>query len=200
MNHRFQCLCGRVHGEIEHAQHGVRGTCYCGDCQAYAHLLGQATQVLDPLGGTDIVAVDARHLRLASGTQGLACLSLSPNGLLRWYASCCNTPLANTTRDWKLAYVGMVHTCLRQPQALEQSFPEVQMRVHTKSAKGKPPPGAGVAGVARFGRLMLGLTASRLSGAYRATPLFDPQGRPVVTVGVAPSEAVQSARRAAGMA
>jgi len=156
--------------------------------------------VLDPLGGTDIVAVDARNVRLASGTQGLACLSLSPQGLLRWYASCCSTPLANTTRDWKLPYMGMVHTCLREPQPLEQSFPEVQMRVNTKSAKGKPPPAAGVAGVARFGRLMLGLTASRLSGAYRTTPLFDAHGQPVVTVGVAPGEAVQSARRAAGLA
>lgn len=200
MHHRFQCRCGTVQGEIAHAQRGVRGTCYCGDCQAYAHLIGQAPQVLDPLGGTDIVAVQARNVRLASGTQGLGCLSLSPRGLLRWYARCCNTPLANTTRDWKLAYMGMVHTCLREPQPLEASFPEVQMRVHTRSAKDAPPPAAAIAGKARLARLMLGLTASRLSGGYRSTPLFDAYGHPVVPVEVAPEQAVRSARQAAGLA
>lgn len=200
MNHRFQCRCGTVHGEIARPHQGVRATCYCGDCQAFAHLIGQAPRVLDALGGTDIVALPAWNVHFASGQQGLACLSLSPRGLLRWYASCCSTPIANTPRNWKLPYVGMVHTCLRQPQPLEQSFPEVQLRVNTKTAKGRPPPAAGVKGMVRFGGLMLALTGARLSGGYRTTPFFDAQGTPVVPVGIAPRESVQSARRASGLA
>ena len=38
-------------------------------------------------------------------------MSLSEKGVLRWYASCCRTPLGNTPRDPKLAYVGMVTSC-----------------------------------------------------------------------------------------
>ncbi|HEY8360465.1 MAG TPA: DUF6151 family protein [Ramlibacter sp.] len=200
MNHRFQCRCGTVHGEIAQAEGAVRAACYCGDCQAYAHLIGQAPRVLDALGGTEVVATQPRHVRLASGTQGLACLSLSPRGLLRWYASCCSTPIANTPRDWKLPYVGMMHTCLHQPQPLEQSFPTVHMRVNTKSAKGTPPPAAGLAGMARFGGMMLAIAGTRLSGGWRTNPFFDAQGTPIVPVGIAPKESVQAARRASGQA
>ncbi len=56
MNHRFQCRCGALQGEVLRPERGVRAVCYCGDCQTYAHLLGEASLVLDPLGGTDVVA------------------------------------------------------------------------------------------------------------------------------------------------
>lgn len=198
MPHRFQCQCGSLQGEVDRPGQAARAVCYCKDCQAYAHVLGQPQRVLDVLGGTDIVATEARNVRFTAGKEQLACLSLSPRGLLRWYANCCSTPIANTPRDWRLPYVGMVHTCLRRPDPIEQSFPEVQMHVNTRSARGKPPPGHPIAGMARFARLMLRLTASRLRGGYKATPLFDAQGRPVVEVKVAPRAAVEEARRAVG--
>ena len=81
-------------------------TCYCRDCQAYAHALGNAGAILDDLGGTDIVASLQQHVMLSQGTDALACLSLSDKGLLRWYASCCNTPIANTARNHKLSERG----------------------------------------------------------------------------------------------
>jgi hypothetical protein len=115
MIHRFQCQCGTLKGEITQPDKGVRAVCYCRDCQTYAELLGHPQRVLDPLGGTDVVATQARYIRLTSGTEALACLSLSPKGLLRWYAQCCSTPIANTPRNWKLPYVGLVHTCLGHP-------------------------------------------------------------------------------------
>jgi hypothetical protein len=196
MSHRFQCRCGQLQGVLDQPESGVRVVCYCADCQTFAHLLGQAERVLDPLGGTDIVAADSRYVRFTAGTQALACLSLSPRGLLRWYASCCDTPIAATPRNWKLPYAGLVHTCLSQPDPLEQSFPKVQMRVNTQSAKGKPPGGGGVRGMARFGGLMLRLIASRLGGGYRASPFFDARGTPVAQAVVAPRASVDQARRA----
>ena len=197
MSHRFQCQCGALQGEIGQPERGLRAVCYCGDCQAYAHLLGKPQFVLDPLGGTDVVAIQSRYVSFTTGTQTLACLSLSPRGLLRWYAKCCSTPIANTPRNWKLPYVGLVHTCLRQPEPLEQSFPEVQMHVNTGRAKGRPPRVGRVGGMARFAGLALRLAGSRLNGAYRETPFFDAEGVPIAEVVVAPRAAVEEARRSA---
>lgn len=196
MNHRFQCQCGALQGEIGQPDRGVRAVCYCGDCQAYARVLGQPQRVLDLLGGTDVVATQSKYVTFTSKTQTLACLSLSPQGLLRWYAKCCSTPIANTPRNWKLPYVGLVHTCLRQPEPLEQSFAKVQLHVNTKAAKGRPPRVGRLSGMTRFAGLALRLTGSRLSGGYRATPFFDAKGVPITEVIVAPRAAVQEARAA----
>jgi hypothetical protein len=143
-----------------------------------------------------VVATQARNVTFTSSAS-LACLSLSPRGLLRWYASCCGTPIANTPRNWKLPYVGLVHTCLRQPQPLEMSFPGDPLRVNTAGAHGVPPKGRSLAGMARFGTLALRLAASRLGGRHRATPFFDAQGRPAREVRVVPKAEVDAARAAA---
>ncbi len=196
MPHRFQCRCGQLQGEVDQPEHGVRVVCYCTDCQTYGYLLGHPQRVLDRQGGTDIVATDSRYVRFTGGTEALACLSLSPRGLLRWYAKCCDTPIAATPRNWKLPYAGLVHTCLSQPDSLERSFPQAPMRVNTQSARGKPPGGAGVRGMARLAGLMLRLIASRLHGGYRASPFFNALGVPVAEVVVAPRGSVDEARRA----
>lgn len=195
MKHPFQCRCGALRGELAHAESGVRAACYCRDCQAYAHLLGQAEHVLDAQGGTDVVATAARQVRFTTGTASLACLSLSPRGLLRWYAKCCGTPIANTPRDWKLPYVGLVHTCLRQPQPLEQAFPRVRLRVNTGSALAPPPRDNSIGGMLAFAGLMARLAGARIGGGYRSTPFFDASGMPVAPVAVAERAAVEEARR-----
>jgi hypothetical protein len=196
MTHRLQCQCGTLQGEIDEPMRGLHMVCYCDDCQAFAHLLGQAPRVLDPLGGTDIIATQSRYVRFTSGTQALACLSLSPTGLLRWYAKCCDTPIANTPRNWKLPYAGLVHTCLRKPQAMEGSFPEVQLRLARERAKGEPPKSSNVAGMGRLATLMSRVIGSRLAGGYKATPFFDAKGVPVAQVVVSQPEAVEKARQA----
>ena len=197
MAHRFQCTCGRVCGEILQTRNAVRAVCYCRDCQTYAHLLQRADQVLDAIGGTDVVATPANNVAISAGSEHLACVSLSPRGLLRWYAGCCGTPIANTPRDWKLPYVGLMHTCLRQPDPLERSFPQVEMRVNTKSAHGPVPRNTGLPGRLRFLRMVMRLTGMRLTGAYQTTPLFSESGEPVVAPHVAGREEVEAARRAA---
>jgi hypothetical protein len=198
MIHRFQCRCGTLQGELDAPARGIRGVCYCHDCRTYAHLLGQPESVLDAWGGTDLVATEARLVRFTAGATSLACVSLSPRGLLRWYARCCDTPIANTPRDRKLPYAGLVHTCLERPDALERSFPRVQARVNTKGAIGTPPRDTGRAGMLRYAGLMLRLLASRVRGGWRESPFFDAQGAPVARVSVAPRETVAKARQAAG--
>lgn len=195
MNHRIQCRCGAVFGEVTHTQAAMRAVCYCSDCRAYAIHLGQAQAVLDAAGGTDVVATQARYVSLTGGLEHLACLSLTDNGALRWYARCCNTPLANTPRDWRLPYAGVVHTCLVKP--LETTFPSVQMRVNTKRATGAVPasPRHPWRSLLRF---MPQFVVARVTGSYRQTPFFSASGAPRVDVQVLSAAEREAAKRAAG--
>lgn len=72
-----------------------RVTCYCDDCQAFAHQLGRA-DLLNENGGSDIVQVAPAALSFTKGQDRIVGLRLTPKGLHRWYAKCCNTPVGNT--------------------------------------------------------------------------------------------------------
>ena len=55
----------------------------------------QESDVLDEAGGTDIFQMPLGRVKLIAGTDALRCLSFSGK-VLRWYAECCRTPIANT--------------------------------------------------------------------------------------------------------
>ena len=180
--HPLRCRCGTVRGYVGYgANTANRGVCYCKDCQAFARFLGDTGDILDDMGGTDVVATLPRYVTFTTGREALACMSLTPSGLLRWYASCCNTPIGNTPRNFKFSYVGLVHTCLEDPSnSLERSFGPVRMRVNTKSAKGKPQatPISTLGAILRFMKMLIG---ARVGGSYRNTPFFDvASGAPIV--------------------
>lgn len=181
MNHPLRCRCGTLQGRVHHPERAHRAVCYCKDCQAYARFLGMENVVLDASGGTDVVATVSEHVALTDGIGSLACLSLSENGLLRWYASCCNTPIGNTPRNYRLAYVGLVHTCLEAAGAsLDQSFGPVRVRVNTGSANGSVD-GTPIAVATMMLRLLPSLARARLDRSYERTPFFDARsGAPVV--------------------
>lgn len=90
----FSCDCGQVHGTINEVapNRGNLVTCYCKSCQTAAQILG-ATQVLDAHGGTAVFQTVPSKITFVAGADQLACLRLSPKGLLRWYAACCDAPL-----------------------------------------------------------------------------------------------------------
>jgi hypothetical protein len=181
MNHPLRCRCGTLKGHVSHPEKASRGVCYCNDCQAFARFLGTTDDILDDMGGTDVLATLPKYVTFTHGAEVLACMSLSEHGMLRWYASCCRTPIGNTPRDFKVSHVGLVHTCLEDPgKPLENSFSPVRMRVNTKSAKGKPTlmPLSTTASVLRF---LASLVRARLDGSYKSTPFFVPdRGTPVV--------------------
>jgi hypothetical protein len=111
-------------------------------------------------------------LTLTKGQEHLACLRLSPRGLMRWYAGCCNTPMFNTLLSPKLAFVGIVTDCLNDAEPLGK--PVCQAFV--------PQPKGGRAHKGTL-RLVLPLASrllsARLSGTWRDTPFFDDNGKPV---------------------
>lgn len=181
MTHLLQCRCGALSGQVSHTHVAMHAVCYCKDCTSYAVHLGAQSAVLNAMHGTDIIATRSSNVVLTKGAEHIACLSLSPNGMLRWYAKCCNTPIANTPRDWRMPYAGLVHACLEKP--LEKSFPPVQMHVGTRHARGTPP-STGLAQLAAILGFMPKILWARLTGTYKQTPFFDAAGVPVTDITV----------------
>lgn len=181
MNHPIQCTCGILKGTVNQTEGVNRGVCYCADCQAFAHFLGRNNEILDDLGGTNIIQTLPKNINFTEGTENLACMRLTENGLLRWYTTCCNTPIGNTPSSFKTSFVGLVHICLGPAEgALDDSFGPIRMRVHTKYAKGEPKPKSmGLAAtVMRFTGMLL---RARLDGSYKQTPFFVAEsGTPIV--------------------
>ena len=181
MDFPVRCRCGQVEGQLASAERAGRAVCYCRDCQAFARFLGDPGKILNDRAGTDVVATSPRFLRITRGQEQVRCMSLSENGLLRWYAACCRTPIGNTPRDPRISYVGLVHSCLAgSPGELDQAFGPVKVAVNTASATGTvhATPWATLGAVFKIARNVIG---ARVSGAYRDNPFFEAgTSRPVV--------------------
>jgi hypothetical protein len=178
MNHPLRCRCGNVRGHVVLPAATARAVCYCKDCRAFAHSLQRPEDILDPQGGTDIVATAPSHVRFEHGADALACMSLSPNGLLRWYAACCRTPIGNTPRDRRTHYVGLIGACLAA-QPLEPSFGPARARLNTASARGPVEP-TRLRTVLALLKLIAFLLPARFTGRHRDNPFFDAaSGEPV---------------------
>lgn len=104
----LSCRCGKVVGRVTNATPNAvnRAVCYCDDCQAALHHLGRA-DLLNEHGGTDVVQVAPASLTFQRGNELIVGLRLTPKGLYRWHASCCNTPVGNTLGPG-LPFVGIV--------------------------------------------------------------------------------------------
>jgi hypothetical protein len=168
----LRCRCGKLRGQVDTRRVAARAVCYCKDCQAYGRFL--ATPVLDPLGGTEVAATLPAAVRFDEGLEHLACMSLGPKGLYRWYAGCCRTPIGNTPRDPRTSYLGLVRACLDAPDAeLDRQLGPLRCRVETGSAKG--PVKTSVLGTAwavcKIGTMLM---KARLGGGYRENPFFRP--------------------------
>lgn len=199
MNYPLRCRCGTLRGNVGHPEKASRVVCYCKDCQSFAHFLGKPDDVLDSLGGTESVATLSQYVEFTQGLEALACMSLSPKGVLRWYASCCNTPIGNTLRDRRIAYVALVHSCLPGSSATrEDAFGPVRLRANAASAK-RSTESSWMRNVGGLVRILLPVARARLTGSYRRTPFFHRgSGEPVAQPKVITREERASLRRAVG--
>lgn len=59
-----------------------------------------------------IVQATPDQVRILAGREHLRCLRLTKNGLTRWFAGCCMTPLANTSRRAWIPFVGLMTAVL----------------------------------------------------------------------------------------
>ena len=172
MSIRLRCQCGKLQGELDPGGVAARAICYCRDCQAFARFLGREKDVLDAAGGTEVAAAFPGAVRFTSGLEHLGCMSLSPRGLYRWYATCCRTPIGNTPRDAKTPYVGLVRACLDAPaETLDRELGRSHIVVQTGTALApvKSTPVRTAFAVVRIGTMLL---RARLGGGYRHNPFF----------------------------
>jgi hypothetical protein len=172
MNHSIRCHCGKLKGTLNRNQAVNRCVCYCADCQAFARFLNREHEILDEMGGTSIIQTLPANISFTEGIERLSCMRLTANGLLRWYAACCNSPIGNTPPTPNLSFIGLIHTCLgSDPALLDKAFGSIKMYVNTQSAIGENKPKS--AGVLSGTLRVLGMILkARLDGRYKQTPFF----------------------------
>jgi hypothetical protein len=172
-----------MRGTAEHVSpsDGSRSICYCDDCQIYALHLG-APGVLDERGGTDACLLAPAQVKLTQGLEHLRCVKLSPKGVFRWYAGCCNTPLGNTI-DPRVPLVILVHACMDHAaggHTRDQDLGPPYMRLMGRFAAGGIP--AGVPPKVPLGKMARGMLThfarTFLRGRSKPSPFLDEQGRP----------------------
>ncbi|MEJ8569149.1 DUF6151 family protein [Elongatibacter sediminis] len=175
MSYRIQCDCGRLGGTLATNAPVRRCICYCRSCQAFAHFLDAAGTVLDERGGSDIIQTQPRFVKFDRGSDQLACMRLSEKGILRWYAGCCHTPIGNTLHTSRFPFISFIHTCFDTGGTdIESAFGPVRMHVYTDGAHGNSRPES--TGMTLFMLRLMGQVAwTRIIGARRRTPFFDPE-------------------------
>jgi hypothetical protein len=103
----FSCACGEVAGKLIEPGPAVGDhlVCHCTDCQNFARYLGAAERILQAHGGTELYQGRCATMRLTKGAEKLACLHLTDKPTLRWYTSCCRTPMFNTFAHGRIPYI-----------------------------------------------------------------------------------------------
>lgn len=180
----IRCRCGFVRGVASRISPSVgnRVVCYCDDCQAFAHWLGCAQAVLDEHGGTDIFQTSCARVEITHGREKLAALRLSDDGLMRWYADCCRSPIGNVMNA-RVPFVGLIVDCLDEGTdgGVAQVIGPVRGRVMARFARGdrKHLDAADGFSLPMIARPMWILLRAWLRGDDRRSPFFDANRHPV---------------------
>ena len=132
------CRCGAVRGTIYGAtpEAGNHVKCYCRDCQAFTYFCGCEGEALDPHGGSEIYQVRATACEFHQGQDRLAAVRLTGGPMVRWYTTCCRTPLANTPAPGWLDFAGYQVMTLGPEDRLDEAMGPLLGQAYTKSARG----------------------------------------------------------------
>ncbi len=152
----------------------------CLDCQTFARWLGNEDKILDEVGGTDLYQTTPARVRITEGGDSIRCARLSPKGTLRFFASCCRTPIANGTPSPALPFISIFGAFSDHQGAgvsRDDALGPVRLRVQAKGATGQAPHGsqhtidkATMAGIAA------GLLWDRIRGQHRPHPFRNADG------------------------
>jgi hypothetical protein len=181
----LKCSCGKIGGVAEiDPKTSNRASCLCDDCQAFAHFLGRASEILDKNGGTDIVPVVPRNFRITQGHEHLACVRLSPKGMYRWYAGCCKTPIANSPSAG-LPFLGTVHLFYdlpQDPRARDQALGPIRAKFYGKFGYGEMGPdiSPGIPPLGFVLKTVKFMLLAKVRGMHKPSPFYGADGAPVV--------------------
>ncbi len=178
----IKCTCGAVQGtitinDLATAKHFI---CLCDDCQAYAHFLARAPDILDKNGGTDILPVVPAEIKITAGFNKLKCVRLGPKGMIRWYAGCCKSAIANTPASAKMPYAGVFTSAIVQSEG--HRLGPVYGRVLGKFGLAPLPPNTAQTMKPKVGIWVAGFMMKAFLGRKNSpSPFFDAQtGQPTV--------------------
>lgn len=142
----LKCQCGNVEASADNIapNTGNHVKCYCHDCQAFAnHLIRTARSelnpILDEVGGTEIYQTAPWNITFHKGLEHVQCLRLTPKGLNRWYAKCCNTPIGNTINA-DLPFVGIIHNFIVKDTQASSCLGPIVGHHKLEHASGQVPP------------------------------------------------------------
>jgi hypothetical protein len=177
------CSCESMAWSVYAGAPGRHIVCYCKDCQSFARHLDHA-EVLDANDGTHIFQTIPRDVHFLRGFEHLRVLRLSETGILRWYANCCKTPVANTLTKPDWPFVGVI----LPPHGT--GFGAVGARVFTDAANGEVA-GSGfvMSGMGILWRALIALGTGKTD-----SPFFDANRQPVHTPQVLSIEERRAAR------
>ncbi|GIT90316.1 hypothetical protein JANAI62_02010 [Jannaschia pagri] len=166
----FACRCGSLRGEITDVSPAAYTNilCHCADCRsAYTHL-----GLADPE-KVGILQTTQDRIKITEGGEALQVFRLSGRGALRWYASCCDTPLFYTPLKARAVHVGVNTDRLDTPDALTPPMSEAYIPTADGKTRHK--------GVGRMvTRMVTRMAAKNLNGEWRDTPFFDDSGAPAL--------------------
>jgi hypothetical protein len=172
----FSCSCGQLAGMLiaPGPANGDHLACHCTDCQNFARYLGADARVLQAHGGTQLYQGRCAKMRLTKGADKLACLHLTDKPTLRWYASCCRTPMFNSFANGRIPYLTtLVANCdPRQAEtALGPVIGHLMLPDTINDPQAMPRMSFAKLMCRFFGRIIKDL----VSGDRKRSPLFDPK-------------------------
>ena len=163
----FKCDCGKVQGMLLGVSpgNGNRTDCYCRDCRAAENFA--APKATHGPGPVHLYQTRPDRIRIDQGLDQMAVFSLSPKGVLRWYAKCCGSMLFNTLRTPKMPFAAFFTD--RTPDA--GPLGPVRTRANIQNADG-------TSRHESLSRALLSLARNaipaRITGGWKQTPFFYP--------------------------
>ncbi len=172
----WTCRCRAFSCEVNPAR-GIRAVCYCASCREFAIRTG-AEAALDASGGSDLYPVAPENVVILKGADKLARMKLTEKGPVRWFTTCCKTPVANTLGTPKIPFVTLQTHRFADPNALGP----VRVRLFRDGATSETPDD-GMSKYAFYWHFARSALRSRLTGGWKRNPFFGADGKPIGTRG-----------------
>ena len=174
----FACRCGTVTGALHDVRpnEGTHVVCHCNACARAMALSGLADEAAN---GVGLWQTTPDRIEITSGIGQLSPVRLSPKGIFRWTAQCCDTPMFNTMAGPGVPFTGVLSRNLSDIAPLGP----VIAHGFVTGADGKQRHQHGSRVIWRFLKRSV---AAKLSGRGRQNPCFTADGSPIATPRLAP--------------
>lgn len=171
----LSCACGKVKGVLRglSAASTNHVWCPCSGCQAYAHFLGRAHDMLDNKGGTNLFQLNPSRVEIHEGMENIACMKVTPRGPLRWYACCCKTPIGNSFPKGGTPFLGVLPIALGMKGTSEELVKLVGPVRGRVNQKPPVPFGERLQSFFMLLRFAFKLLGWRITGGKSWKPFFD---------------------------